>query len=58
MPIRIYKCEKCEHEDEFLESMGAPNERECPKCKQKMKRRIARPSEPNFTGTGFYATDY
>lgn len=60
MPIRLYRCENedCKHQDEYLEKMDAPSERECPECGKPMKRMVARPSEPNFTGTGFHATDY
>lgn len=60
MPYRDYKCtnKECEYEEEFRESIEAPDTRECPKCGGTMKRMVSKPGEPNLIGPGFYQNDY
>jgi putative FmdB family regulatory protein len=58
MPTYGYKCEKCGHQLEELQSMSAAPLKECPECKGKLKRLIGGGSGLIFKGKGFYSTDY
>lgn len=46
MPLRDYRCKnaECNHVEDFLEPIESPEERECPKCKQTMKRIMTSPA--------------
>ena len=59
MPTYGYKCDNCEHEFEFFQSITAASKRTCPKCKKrKLRRLIGMGAGILFKGTGFYETDY
>lgn len=66
MPTYGYKCEKCDHEFEVVQSMSAATLTVCPKelCAQKkwgrgkVKRQISGGAGLLFKGSGFYITDY
>ena len=66
MPTYGYKCDKCHHEFEVVQSMSAPTLTVCPKelCAQKkwgrgrVKRQISGGAGLLFKGSGFYITDY
>jgi putative FmdB family regulatory protein len=66
MPTYGYKCEKCHHEFEVVQSMSAATLTICPKelCAQKkwgrgrVKRQISGGAGLLFKGSGFYITDY
>ena len=57
MPLYEYKCGKCAHTFEKIESYSAPETRKCPKCGAKAERVLAPPAI-QFKGTGWYVTDY
>ncbi len=57
MPLYEYKCSKCGHEFEKIESYSAPETRRCPKCGRRAKRLISSPAV-QFKGSGWYVTDY
>lgn len=57
MPLYEYKCSKCGHDFEKIESYSAPETRKCPKCAGKAKRQISS-SSVQFKGSGWYVTDY
>jgi putative FmdB family regulatory protein len=57
VPLYEYKCAKCGHEFEKIESYSAPETRKCPKCAGKAKRQISS-SSVQFKGSGWYVTDY
>ena len=66
MPTYGYKCEKCDHEFEVVQSMSAATLTVCPKelCAQKkwgrgrVTRQISGGAGLLFKGSGFYITDY
>ena len=57
MPLYEYKCVKCGHRFEKIESMNASATKKCPKCGAKAERMLAAPAI-QFKGTGWYVTDY
>ncbi|MBZ5501367.1 MAG: zinc ribbon domain-containing protein [Acidobacteriia bacterium] len=57
MPLYEYKCRKCAHRFEKIESMSAANIKKCPKCGARAVRQFAAPAI-QFKGSGWYVTDY
>jgi putative FmdB family regulatory protein len=57
VPLYEYKCGKCGHVFEKIESYSAPETRKCPKCSGKSVRLLSS-SAIQFKGTGWYVTDY
>lgn len=57
MPLYEYKCAKCGHEFEKIESFSASATKKCPQCGGKAKRQISQ-SAVQFKGSGWYVTDY
>ncbi len=57
MPLYEYKCRKCGHRFEKIESMNASTTKKCPKCGATAERMLAAPAI-QFKGTGWYVTDY
>ena len=57
MPLYEYKCVKCGHRFEKIESHSASAVKKCPKCGAKAERMIGAPAI-QFKGTGWYVTDY
>jgi putative FmdB family regulatory protein len=57
LPLYEYKCEKCGHTFEKIESLSASTTKKCPKCGGKAGRQIAAPAI-QFKGSGWYVTDY
>jgi putative FmdB family regulatory protein len=57
MPLYEYRCKKCGHHFEKIQSFSAPDEKECPVCKGEVERLISAPSF-QFKGTGWYVNDY
>jgi putative FmdB family regulatory protein len=57
LPLYEYKCVKCGHRFEKIESMNASTTKKCPKCGAKAERMFAAPAI-QFKGTGWYVTDY
>lgn len=59
MPIFGYVCEYCKSQFENIEFTEEDKPTECADCHSKdLRRTIDLPSEPQFKGKGFYATDY
>jgi putative FmdB family regulatory protein len=59
MPTYEYRCEKCGHLFEKLQSITAKTIRKFPKCgKSSLKRLIGTGAGIIFKGSGFYTTDY
>ena len=57
MPLYEYRCLKCGHQFEKIQSFSAPDEKECPVCKGEVERLISAPAF-QFKGAGWYVTDY
>lgn len=57
MPLYEYKCAKCGHRFEKIESHSASTTKKCPKCGAKAERLLAAPAI-QFKGSGWYVTDY
>lgn len=57
MPLYEYKCVKCGHKFEKIESVSASETKKCPKCGAKAERVLNAPAI-QFKGTGWYVTDY
>ena len=58
MPLYEYKCKKCGHRFELIQSFSAEDAKECPVCHGEVERLISTPARPHFKGSGFYSTDY
>lgn len=57
MPLYEYKCGKCGHRFEKIESVSATTTKKCPKCGRRAERQLAAPAI-QFKGSGWYVTDY
>jgi putative FmdB family regulatory protein len=57
VPLYEYKCVKCGHRFEKIESLSASETKKCPKCGAKAERVLNAPAI-QFKGTGWYVTDY
>ncbi len=57
MPLYEYKCRKCGHRFEKIESVSASEKKKCPKCGARAERLLAPPAI-QFKGSGWYVTDY
>ena len=58
MPTYEYKCKKCGHTFELLQSIKDDPVKTCPVCKGAVERVIGLGGGLIFKGSGFYATDY
>ena len=57
MPTYEYKCTRCGHTFEAVQSMNDKPLSRCPKCKSAVKRVINGGMGIIFKGSGFYTTD-
>jgi putative FmdB family regulatory protein len=57
LPLYEYRCKKCGHTFEKIQSFSAPEEKECPLCKGEVERLISAPAI-QFKGAGWYVNDY
>ena len=57
MPLYEYRCGKCGHTFEKIESVNASHRKKCPKCGARAARVHSAPAI-QFKGSGWYATDY
>jgi len=58
MPIYEYRCESCDHYEEFLEKISAPTLKKCPSCGRKKFKRLVSLSAFHLKGDGWYVTDF
>lgn len=58
MPTYEYICKTCGYEFEEFQSMSAEPLKICPKCSNKIVRKIGTGAGLVFKGSGFYITDY
>ena len=57
MPLYPYRCTKCGHKFEKIQSFSAEPEKVCPKCGGVLERPLTVPGL-NFKGSGWYVNDY
>lgn len=57
MPLYEYKCKKCDHIFEKLQSCNANNPI-CPQCEEGNVKRVISTPSLRFKGSGFHVTDY
>ncbi len=57
MPLYEFKCKKCGHRFERIQSYSAADPTECPVCQGEVERLLSAPAV-QFKGSGFYSTDY
>ena len=57
MPLYEYRCVKCGHRFEKIESVSASASKKCPRCGAKAERQLSAPAI-QFKGSGWYVTDY
>ena len=57
MPLYEYKCRKCGHRFEKIESYSASTTKKCPNCGAVAERMASAPAI-QFKGSGWYVTDY
>jgi putative FmdB family regulatory protein len=57
LPLYEYKCVKCGHRFEKIESLSASEVKKCPKCGARAERQLTAPAI-QFKGSGWYVTDY
>ena len=58
MPLYEYKCKKCGHRFERIQTYSAADATECPVCQGEVEKLISTPARAHFKGSGFYSTDY
>ena len=57
MPLYPYRCTKCGHRFEKIQSFNAEPETNCPKCAGQLERLLTAPGL-QFKGAGWYVNDY
>ena len=57
MPLYEYRCTKCGHQFEKIQSFTAEDVKDCPVCASPVERLLSAPAV-HFSGSGFYKTDY
>lgn len=57
MPLYAYRCTKCDHSFEKIQSFSAKPEQKCPECGGKLERPLSAPGL-SFKGAGWYVNDY
>ena len=59
MPFYEYRCTACGHQDSFLESFSAPQQKTCPQCrKRRAFKRLVSAAGFQLKGSGWYVTDF
>jgi putative FmdB family regulatory protein len=57
LPLYPYRCTKCGHKFEKIQSFKSEPEKACPKCGGVLERPLTVPGF-NFKGAGWYVNDY
>jgi putative FmdB family regulatory protein len=57
MPLYEYKCKKCHHHFEKIQSFSARHVKKCPECGGPIEQVITAPTV-QFKGSGWYVNDY
>jgi putative FmdB family regulatory protein len=57
VPLYAYRCTRCDHSFEKIQSFSSEPELVCPKCGGEIERPLTAPAF-NFKGGGWYVNDY
>jgi putative FmdB family regulatory protein len=57
MPVYTYRCENCNNQFDQQQSFSEEPLNICPECKKRALRKIYRPAQVLFKGSGYYVTD-
>lgn len=57
MPLYAYRCTRCGHNFERIQSFNSEPVTECPQCHGVVERQLTAPAL-QFKGAGWYVTDY
>lgn len=58
MPIYEYRCERCGHQQEFLQKLSDPPHTRCPQCGEEAFSKMVTAAGFQLKGSGWYATDF
>lgn len=58
MPIYEYRCQKCGHQQEFLQKVSDPPHTRCPQCGEESFAKMVTAAGFQLKGSGWYATDF
>ncbi|MEK6222863.1 MAG: zinc ribbon domain-containing protein [Chloroflexota bacterium] len=57
MPVYTYHCENCEREFDKRQSFAEEALKKCPSCTKEALRKVYKPAQVVFKGSGYYVTD-
>ncbi len=58
MPFYEYRCSSCGHQQEFLQKVNDPPQRDCPACGKASLSKMVTAAGFQLKGSGWYATDF
>ncbi len=58
MPIYVYRCDACGHQEEFLQKVSDAPPTRCPKCGKEALSKMVTAAGFQLKGSGWYATDF
>jgi putative FmdB family regulatory protein len=58
MPIYVYRCDACGHQEEFLQKVSDPLRTRCPSCGKEELSKMVTAAGFQLKGSGWYATDF
>ena len=58
MPIYVYRCDACGHQEEFLQKVSDAPRTRCPNCGKDALSKMVTAAGFQLKGSGWYATDF
>jgi putative FmdB family regulatory protein len=58
MPIYVYRCDACGHQEEFLQKVSDPQRTRCTSCGKEALSKMVTAAGFQLKGSGWYATDF
>lgn len=58
MPIYVYRCDACGHQEEFLQKVSDAPRTRCPSCDKEALTKMVTAAGFQLKGSGWYATDF
>ena len=58
MPIYVYRCAACGHQEEFLQKVSDAPRTQCPACGKEALAKMVTAAGFQLKGSGWYATDF